>query len=522
MTSTLLPTTGPDLAPDLVLPLYGTPRNLERETYGRELNAVAVRLGKPFIPWQQHVADVGLEIDPATGELWYDEVVITVPRQSGKTTLILVWMVWRCTLFARRLGSNQTVYYLAQSGKMARRKLIFEFIPLLRRARGFTEIRNSRGAPVKPTEWKPSTNNGSENLLFGTDSRIQIEAPTDDGSHGDIIDMPVLDEAFAHQTDVVEQAVDAATITRRSPQLLVLSTVGTRQSHYLWGKVQAGRVAVDDPTSRMAYFEWSVPLEADWHDPTVWRKHLPAVGHTITVARLAARLAKALLAADDKADNDGFTQGVAGFRRGYMNQWLDVPLTLSARGPRIPAGRWEGCQVDRLVAGMMSERPVTLAFAASRDGEWGTIAVAAGSVDAPYVEVVEHRRGTAWLPERVAELVARYRLPVGCNAAGETGGMVHLVEYLVRGKVRLLGAAEYAQSCAGLLADVEAGRLSRPFGQAPLDAAAAVAQDRKLGSGWAWHTDSDVPISPLEAVTVARGMLPRVDRGPAQGGMMTV
>ena len=39
------------------------------------------------MPWQRQVADVALELDDA-GRFAYPLVVITVPRQSGKTTLL--------------------------------------------------------------------------------------------------------------------------------------------------------------------------------------------------------------------------------------------------------------------------------------------------------------------------------------------------------------------------------------------------------------------------------------------------
>ena len=156
------------------------------------------------MPWQQHVADVALEIDPETGQLFYEEVIVTVPRQSGKTTLLIALMVWRCVMFARRLelesglyDARQRVTYLAQTAKMARRKLIQEVIPTMHKSEGFTEVKHSRARPIKPTDYKPSTNNGSEHILFGTQSLIQIEAPTETASHGDVLDMPVIDEAFA-------------------------------------------------------------------------------------------------------------------------------------------------------------------------------------------------------------------------------------------------------------------------------------------------------------------------------------
>lgn len=138
---------GSPLVPLLILPRFGTPRDLSRVTLGHEVGEVARRLRKPLMPWQQHAVDVALEVDPDTGELFYEEVVISVPRQSGKTTLLLALMIWRCLHMCRRLGTPQTVTYLAQSGKMARRKLEREFIPLLRKATGLREVPHSRARP---------------------------------------------------------------------------------------------------------------------------------------------------------------------------------------------------------------------------------------------------------------------------------------------------------------------------------------------------------------------------------------
>lgn len=310
--------------PVLVPPRFGTPRNPLRETLGGELAEVARRLGKPLMPWQRHAVDVALEVDPATGELWFEEVVITVPRQSGKTTLILAILVWRCITMALRLGP-QTCTYLAQTGKMARRKLDREFARIMRQARSLREIpKMSRQIPTAANEWKLSMNNGSEHIAFGTGSYLQIEAPTEEGSHGDVLDMPVMDEAFSHEDDSVEQAVDAATVTRRSPQSFIISTAGNERSVFLARKVLAGRKCVDDPNSRTCYLEWSVPDDERYDDPEVWARFLPAFGHTITLARLLARLDKAQRNPDE-VDEDGFEPGVAGFRRAYLNQWPKFP-----------------------------------------------------------------------------------------------------------------------------------------------------------------------------------------------------
>ncbi|GGL27603.1 hypothetical protein H9L10_03585 [Phycicoccus endophyticus] len=322
---------------DLVLPRIGTPRNPKRETWGGHAGAVARRIGKPLMPWQQHAADVALEIDPKTGGLFYKEVIITVPRQSGKTTLILVLFVLRCILFAKAFGP-QTCTYIAQSGKMARRKLEREFAPILRRARTLAEVpQDSRARPKRQNEWKLSMNNNGEHIAFGTGSYLQIDPPTEDASHGDVLDMPVIDEAFSQGDDLVEQAVDAATITRASSQTYVISTVGNARSTFLAGKVTAGRKAAKQKKSRTCYLEWSVPDDADFRDPDVWAQYLPALGHTITKADLLARLDKA--ERGGREVDDGFGSGIDGFRRGYLNQWVDWPKAKGGDGP-ISTTRW--------------------------------------------------------------------------------------------------------------------------------------------------------------------------------------
>jgi hypothetical protein len=82
-------------------PLYATARDPSRPTLGGDVAAIAEQLGTPFMPWQRLVADVAMEVDPATGLLAYREVDLTTPRQSGKTTLELAVLVHRCRTWAR-------------------------------------------------------------------------------------------------------------------------------------------------------------------------------------------------------------------------------------------------------------------------------------------------------------------------------------------------------------------------------------------------------------------------------------
>lgn len=508
----MAPTTGPLPSPPSPPPLYGTPRNPDRETLGHEPAEVARRLRKPLMPWQSHVADVALELDPDTGELWYEQVVVTVPRQSGKTTLILAVMIWRCVMFARRIGEAQTVTYIAQMGKNARRKLEREFIPILRRARGFVEVVSTRARPKLWTEWKPSLNNGSENILFGSGSYLQIEAPTESGSHGDVLDMPVIDEAFSRENDLVEQATDAATVTRRSPQTWIISTAGNRRSRWLYLKVLAGRRAVEnpDPTSRTAYFEWAVPPDVAWDDPTKWAAYLPALGHTITLARLIARLAKARANPDEK-DPEGFEPGEPGFRRGYLNQWVDPPvLDIEVERVReITPEAWGGIvDPESEIVG-----PSVIGVAAAAGGA-SAVLVVAGRNAAGRVHVETIRRDgevALWFEDTLAEAVRRSSpVAVALDPKAPEGVLLPQVLRAVNGRceVKRLQPGERPAACQAFVSAVNDGNVAH-LGDLVLGDAVLGSFRRDMGArGWEWDvTPGEVDIAPLRAATAAHWFL---------------
>src|SRR4051812_20443006 len=91
-------------------PRFFTPRDEQFPTHGGAVGEIARRLGVPLMPWQQDLADVAYEYDPASGLFRYNEIDVTVPRQSGKTTLTLAKKVFRLTALARQLGPQRSTY----------------------------------------------------------------------------------------------------------------------------------------------------------------------------------------------------------------------------------------------------------------------------------------------------------------------------------------------------------------------------------------------------------------------------
>jgi phage terminase large subunit-like protein len=77
-------------------PRWATPR-ARRRTLGPQVTRVARKIGLDLLPWQRLVFSVALE--RARGRPAYRDVLVSVPRQSGKSTMVLALIVWRMTEF---------------------------------------------------------------------------------------------------------------------------------------------------------------------------------------------------------------------------------------------------------------------------------------------------------------------------------------------------------------------------------------------------------------------------------------
>lgn len=448
-------------------PRWATPRT-RRLTHGARVAELAAALGKPLMPWQRQVLDVALEVDPTTGRLVYDEVRLTVPRQSGKTTLLLPLMIHRALL----MGSPQRIVYTAQTAKDARQKWEDEQVPMLMASPLKREVRTVRRT------------NGAEAIKWRNGSIHEVIAPTQTAGHGKTLDLAVIDEAFSLQGDHVEQALKPTTSTRPEPQFWVVSTAGRPESSpYLWAKVEDGRArAGAGVTSGVAYFEWSAPEDASPSDEDAWRACMPALGHTVTLDRIRGHYE---------------TMREPEFRRAYLNQWF-APASESV----IPAEAWLAC-ADGESAPV---DPVAFCVDVSPDRSSAAIGLAALRSDGlEHVEVVEHRQGTGWVGARLVELVERWSpLGVVVDPAAQAGSFLGELPGL---PWKTVGARDVAQACGGFYDAVIGGRV-RHRGDKRLDVAVEGASKRNLAETWAWsRKNSAVDICPLVAVTLARWLL---------------
>ena len=449
------------------VPTYTTKRT-DRPTRGSTIEAASLLIGRvPFMAHQRHIADVANEIDPATGLLWYDTIVVVMPRQQGKTTLLEPSLV-----AAALRRPDIDVVYTAQDRQMSKRRLIDEL----------ADKRLAR-RPELSGQFKVRRSNGSEAIRWGNGSQITTVANTDQAGHGLTLDLAVLDEAFSHDDLTVVTALEPTTVTRPDPQVWIVSTVGDGTDGLLQHFQEIGQTSLTDPASRVAYFEWSATDDDDRDDPAVWARVMPALGTTIAAERIRSRRAN-------------LTPEV--FDRSYL-----------CRRPsfedhaKLPADAWTDC---RSPAELAPVAPFVVALSVSQDR--GSVAVAVAGTDRGRTAVVVDTLSGSSSAVSDEILAIYYRLGAGAAViADRRAGAGSLIDALglLGLPVEELGTAQIV-TATGTFYDAVTDRELWHDSQARLDAAAAVAVSRPLGEAWAWDARrSPGDVSPLIAATNAVG-----------------
>ncbi|MEU3563525.1 terminase [Kitasatospora sp. NPDC006786] len=468
-------------------PYWGPPRRLDWPTLGGKAARAMEAIGHPPMPWQRYTLDVGLEINPHTGRFAYREVGLSVPRQQGKTDQILTVMLHRIMAWPR-----QNVVYAAQTRGMARTRWEDEFLTAM------------EAAPKLRGKFTSRKANGNEAIIWTkTRSKLGITANTEKAGHGPPLDLGVIDEAFAHEDDRLEQAFSPAMLTRPMAQLWWASAGGTERSVFLNKKRQAGRELVERAWASgewpsVCYFEWFAPDHLDRADPATWYSCMPALGHTVTEDVVRSELEKL-----DPAE----------FDRAYLNR---TRKHTPPEDPNVPKTQWTAAADE-------TSRPVpdvALAVDVSPLRDWASIAAASRRPDGRiHLEVVDRRAGTDWVADALGRLAALWRpVVVTLDAKGPVGSLVDALadegirvsedpEHPERGDLLIPRTGDVVAACGQLADAIRQGTVVHTD-QTPLTAAVNGARTRPLGDAWAWHRrNAQTDISPLVAVTLARWAL---------------
>lgn len=343
-------------------PAYSPTRDESYLSEGAEIAKVARLLGIELMPWQRHVVDIATQYRVNTfGQRVYKyrTIVVTVPRQSGKTTLMTPVRVHR---IMTRPGID--AFSTAQTGKAARDRIL-------------KMVEQVETSPIKSL-FKPLRSNGAEGLkVNGTNSRVVRFSPVTGALHGETPHLVDFDEIWRFTEELGDMLLGGArpamiTLGAQA-QVWMVSTKGTAASTFMNRYIESGEAGTD-PT--LAYFSWQMPAGLDPEDPATWRTFHPALGNTISEDDLAAEM---------------YAEGVSHSERirAYMN--LITTVTDSIIEPEA----WAQLEDTPATVPALSECGIGVEVAPGN----ACAAVVAGwwEDDRPILRVLHQAPGTSWL-----------------------------------------------------------------------------------------------------------------------------
>lgn len=352
-------------------PLAATRRSPGLPTEGGEIAAAAELVGTPLLPWQAYAADIIGERLPS-GEYAHQVVVVSVPRQSGKTTLL------RAVGIQRALLNRRSSFYTAQTGKDARARWedlveAVEDSPL----KGLVKVRRSAG---------------SERVDFPGGASFHAFAPTASALHGYTPGTVMLDEAFAHSEQtgkLLMGAIGPAQLTVTDRQLLIVSTAGTAEStwfHDLLDRATAG------DTPRMAGLLWAATEEQDPFALETIRAIHPGVGFVLNGRTIQP---EDILGAVER-------EGRSEYERAYLNR------RTRTTAHTVPPETWRPLELAVMPAAP-DPRHVVLSYDLAAGGKAAAIVATWVHDGRPLSRVVMAAAGWEWVAPQVIDLARTMR-----------------------------------------------------------------------------------------------------------------
>lgn len=461
-------------------PRYATRRRRERKTYGPAVAKIARALGKPFFPWQRYVTEVGLEVDPATGQLYYDEVIVIVDRRAGKTVLIDPLVVWRCG----RPKITQQAWITAQKLDSA-----------VARWRASTDVIMEKIG--KPTVDRHIANTREQLFWPSTGSKFVPFGPDAKSMHGEDPDLVIVDEQWsftrAQQRDIEAGYEPARSV--KAGQVWKLSAAGNARSDWLKTDRMRGRAAAESGGDhRIAFFEWCVPDEVDGtkvrqlDDETLFRLILdnhPRRDHGLRPEVIRAAIEKDRLAA--------------------LRAYGGIDETDVADEGAIPAQVLSDAHAVGPDGAIPPDAPVVLGVAVDDDRRESSVSAfwrdAAGVGRA---ELLRRAGGTRWLASYVDERCGRNEVRgVGILRAGASRDIADELERVPGVPLVPVSQTDLPGACNRFADEMEVLTILHR-GEAEFLTAVQASDWRKQGSGGrVFVPQGDQPITPLSAHAIA-------------------
>lgn len=368
---------------------------------------------------------------------------------------------------------------------------------------------------------RPRFANGEQSIEMLSGSMISYRTRTGSGLRGfDAIDLLVVDES-QHLVQEHLAAVSSVLAVSPNPQKWFAGSGGLSKSVAWWDQRIAAlrahgteappvpeiyRPYVDEVTSvggRFTYIEHTAEkvtldeegqvesIGPDVQDQRMWRLANPGMGRFNGGEPIEYLEDELRLLGGDL------------FGREHLCVW-DPPPSVDGSRREISAALWD--RLKSSGAGVPSAQAVGVDVAP--ESESASIAVSAmrpGGVG--HVEVVDCRRGTSWVVDRLAGVLERQKpAAVGVDASGPVQQLLPELRTACKSaRVALveLSARSYAGACSDLVEAVRDRRVTH-VDQDWLNTAVMAGRRRHYGDAWMWDRRVMADVTPLIAVTVAR------------------
>lgn len=429
------------------------------------VSAKCAELGVRFDEWQNGAGSIALgKREDGKYAATVGGIVLSIPRQVGKTFLVGMIVIALCLLFP-----GMTVLWTAHRTRTA--------------TKTFHALKAMTERPkIKPLMLDPRLSNGEQELRFRNGSVIMFGAREQGFGRGfEEVDIEVFDEAQILSEKALEDMVPA-TNQSRQPAGALLFFMGTPPRPADPGAEFTNRrdAALSGQSEDMVYIEFSADQDADPDDRAQWAKANPSFPRRTPVESMKRMRANLT---DD-----------ASFMREGLGVW-DPPGSGA-----LSETAWLACADT----GSLAVGPVAFAIDVAPDGNRASIAVAGVREDGlPHVAIVDSRAGIDWVPARVAQLLAdHHNVGVALDPGGPAGALLLDLDH-AGVKPTQLKTRDVVQACGRFLNLVEAAGLRHRDEGALLEAVRG-AKTRPVGEAWAWaRRTAAADITTLYAATIA-------------------
>lgn len=279
--------------------------------------------------WQRLVLRRLCEVDADGHHVW-PTMVLTVPRQLGKSALLRVMFLWRMH-HADRFGEEQALLHVASKETIVQE--------VMRPAQRWA----SRLDPGKKV-YDPRKSHGEIGIEYLVDGSRWL-GRAKGGVEGISATSAAVDEGWAFTSGLFDEEIEPTTSAHNDPWNLLISTAKSSARSLMRTRRAAALAALGDPTDADLLMEWSAPRLMPFDDEAAWR--MASAHWDSRRERLMRRKVKRALVGEVDAEDEE-DDPVTAIETQYLNRWpVELSETLTKDAPLLDSGAWAACRRAR-------------------------------------------------------------------------------------------------------------------------------------------------------------------------------